>query len=128
MGGGVGIAAHDEHSGLGQPELWTDDVDDALPPASDLMQGDTLPAAVLGQHLHLLARKLVRCTRAAAGGDVVVHRRERQIGPSDVPSCQPQPFERLRRRDLVDQMEVDIKEVGLAGRRMDHVRFPQFLA
>src|SRR6266849_5325272 len=45
----------------------------------------------------------------------------RTSSTSDVPVRQPQPFERLRGGDLVDQVQVHIEEVGLAGRGADHV-------
>ena len=49
-----------------------------------------------------------------AGSDVVIHRRERQLGPADAPSGEAEPLEGLRRGDLVDQVQVDKEEVGLA--------------
>src|SRR6266702_2906882 len=58
----------------------------ARSPAPDLMQRDAFPAAVLSQDVHLLARKVVRRARATAGGDVVVHGGERQVGPADLSS------------------------------------------
>ena len=48
------------------------------------------------------------------GRDVVVHRRERQIGPPDVPAGEPKPVERLGRGDLVDQVQIDEEDGRLA--------------
>src|SRR5207245_7610415 len=75
VGGGVRVAADDQHSRLGESELGADHVHDALPPAADLMQRDAFVAAVLRQHVHLLAGELVCRARATPGGDVVVHGR-----------------------------------------------------
>jgi len=91
----VRVAADDQHPGLGQTELGPDHVDDALAPAADLVQRDALAPAVLGQHLHLLARKLVCPADAAARRDVVVHRRDGEVGAPDLPSGEPQALERL---------------------------------
>src|SRR5439155_16146216 len=63
----VRVAAHDHHPRLAQAELRADDVNDALTPAADLVEGDSLALAVLGQDLHLLARKLIRSAHSAAG-------------------------------------------------------------
>src|SRR4029077_10519719 len=40
---------------------------------------------------------------------------------------EPQRLERLRRRHLVHEVQVDVEEVGLARRTMDHVRVPDLL-
>ena len=64
MSGGMRVAADDQHPGLRQAELGTDDVHDALAPAADLMQRDAFAPAVLRQHLHLLPRRslpVLRC-------------------------------------------------------------------
>ena len=127
MSGGMRVAADDQHPGLRQAELGTDDVHDALAPAADLMQRDAFAPAVLRQHLHLLPRQLVRGPGAPSRGDVVVHGRHAQIGPADAPPRQAQALESLRRGDLVHEVQVDIKEVGFAGRCADYVRIPELL-
>jgi len=48
----------------------------------------------------------------------------RQVGPVDLPACQPKPGEGLRRGDLVDQVHVDEEQVGLAPRAVDDVLVP----
>ena len=49
-------------------------------------------------------------------GHVVVHRRHGEVGPAHGAPVQAQPVERLRRRDLVHEVQVDVEQVGLARR------------
>ena len=51
-----------------------------------------------------------------------------RVGTTYGPTGQPQPLERLRRGDLVDQVEVDEEEVRLPRRAPDDVLVPDFLA
>ena len=41
--------------------------------------------------------------------------------------AEPQPLERLRRRDLVDEVQVDVEQVAPAVERLDDVRVPQLV-
>src|SRR6266550_894583 len=127
VGGRMGVAADDQHAGLGQPELRPDDVDDALAPAADLVEGDPRLPAVLGQDLHLLAGELVGRPHAAPRGDVVVHGRDGEVRPPDLASGQAQPFEGLGRGDLVNEVEIDEQQVWLTLCRTDHVGVPELL-
>ena len=99
-------------------------MDDALAAAADLVQRDAGGAAVLGQHVHLLARKVVGGPDAASGGDVVVHGRDGQVGPPDWPAGHPESLEGLGRGDLVDEVEVDEEEVRLTLGGTDDVGVP----
>ena len=60
-------------------------------------------------------------------GHVVVHRRHGEVGAPDGAAGQAQAVERLRRRDLVDEVEVDVEEVGLAVGAADDVALPHLL-
>src|SRR5207247_9686470 len=110
-------------------ELRADDVHDALAPAADLVQGDPLAFAVLRQDLHLLARELIRRAHSAARRHVVVHRGHGEVGPPHVTPGHAQAFESLRRGDLVDEVKVDVQQVGLGTGVPGpyHVRIPQLL-
>ncbi len=46
---------------------------------------------------------------------VVVLRGDGEIGPPHLAAVQPQTVERLRRRHLVDEVEVDVEQIGLPG-------------
>ena len=110
---GVRVAAHDRHAGLRQPELRADHVHDALAAAAGRVERDAELRAVPRERLELLLRERVD-RRVVAGGDVVVHRRERQVGPAHAAAGEPQALERLRRGDLVHEVEVDVEQVGAA--------------
>ena len=63
-------------------------------------------------------------TGPAVGRDVVIHRRDGQIGTPDAPSRQPKAVERLSRRHLVDEVKIDEEKRRLAGLFPDDVAFP----
>ena len=65
--------------------------------------------------------------RPRGGGDVVVLGREREVGAADRAARQPQPVEGLRAGHLVEQVEVDVEEVGLPLGPTHHVRVPHLL-
>ena len=121
VGGGVGIAADDRHARLGEPELRPDDVHDALLGVVHRVERDAELRAVAPQRLDLGARDLVGDRREhVERRDVVVLGGERQIGPAHLPSRHTQTVERLRARDLVDEVEVDVEQVGLSGLPLVH--------
>ena len=110
---GVAVAADDRHAGLRQALLRADDVDDALVEAVDREIGHAELDDVAFERLDLQPRlRLVDAGRAVAGRDVVVGDRERRVGPAHLAAGELQPLEGLRRRHLVDQVQVDIEQVG----------------
>ena len=128
VGGGVAVAADDGQAGLGEAELGADDVDDALAGVAHREEADAELVAVPGQGLHLPGRDRVGHRLVDVGGrDVVVHRGQRQVGAADRAAGQAEPVERLGRGDLVDEVEVDVEEVGLALLVADDVGVPHLL-
>src|SRR5580704_2674306 len=102
------------------------------------MQADTELRAVLAQRLELGARHRVGDRAAGSGqghagtGDaggrhVVVLGSDGQVGPAYLAVGRAQPVEGLRAGDLVDEVEVDIEQVGLAFRATHHVGVPDLL-
>jgi hypothetical protein len=125
---GVAVAAHDGHARLRETLLRPDDVHDALARIAHPVEPDAELFAVAGQHVHLLRRDRIGQRQVEAGGrHVVVHRRDREIGPPYAPSRGPQAVERLRRRHFVDEMQVDVQEIGLIGGGVDDVAIPELL-
>ena len=59
--------------------------------------------------------------------DVVVGDRHRRIGTAHLAAGELQPLEGLRRRDLVDQVKVDIDQVGAFALRGDDVVVPDLV-
>ncbi len=144
VGRGMRVAAHDRQARLGQPELRADDVHDALVGVAHRVQPDAELRAVLPQRLDLGAGHRVGewAARAVEGGwgggrdagtgdpggrHVVVFGGDGQVGAPHLAAGRPQPVERLRAGHLVQQVKVDIEQVGLALRAAHHVGVPDFL-
>ena len=113
--GRVTVAAHDGHARLGESELRPDDVDDALFGVAHRVQADSELLAIAPERLHLGARDGVGDRLVDVdGGDVVVLGGDRQVGSAHGATGQPQPIEGLRAGDLVDEVQIDVDEIGFA--------------
>src|SRR5919112_2284783 len=128
VGGRVRVTADDYEPWLRQPHLGPDDVHDALPDRTPLVEVDTELLAVAPQGLHLLGRDLVFYRHSELGcGNVVVHRREREIRAPYPPASHPEALESLRARNLMHQVKVDVEEIRLPLDAPHHVLLPYFL-
>ena len=111
---GVRVAADDRHPGLGQSELRSDDVDDALSRVTDAVERDPELRAVGLELIDLGESHLVDEGQAAIRRrDRVVRGRDGLAGAAHADAAGAQPGEGLRTRDLVDEVEID----GQDGRR-----------
>ena len=113
--GGVRVAAHDRHARLGDAELGADHVHDPLVRGAERVQRDAELRAVALERLDLDAGELVADLGrhgCAVGGDVVVDRGQRAVGPADLAAGQPEAVEGLRAGHLVDQVQVDVDQAG----------------
>ncbi len=105
---GMRVAAHDGHPRLGQAELGTDDMDDALGRVADAVQRDPELGAVGLELVDLGERHGVDERQAPVGGrDRMVGGGDGLAGSTDADAARPQPGERLRTRHLMDEVEVD---------------------
>ena len=128
VGARVAVAADDRHPRLGEAELRADHVHDALVEVAERVQPDAELLAVPAQRLDLGARDRVRDRLVPVeGGDVVVLGRQGEVGSAYGPAGEAESLERLRARDLVDEVEVDVEQVGLTGHRPHHVLVPDLL-
>ena len=126
--GRVAVAAHDRHPREREPLLGTDHVDDAGAGVPHRVEADAELLAVGGEHLDLLLRDRVGDRLIdVQGRHVVVHRRHGEVGAAHGATVQAQAVEGLRRGDLVDEVEVDVEEVGLTVGAADDVPFPHLL-
>ena len=57
----------------------------------------------------------------------MVHRRDGQVGTADAPAGEAEPLERLRRGDLVDEVEIDVEQRRAALLLEDDVPLPDLL-
>ena len=125
---GVRVAADDGHAGLGDAEFGADDVDDALLARVDVVELDAEVGAVLAQRGDLRGGDLVDDVEAAfdGGGHVVIDGGDAAVGAAHLAAGEAQAFKSLRRSDLVEQLQVDVEQRGLAL-RLDHdVLLPDF--
>ena len=114
VGRGVRVAAHDRHPRLGDPQLGADHVHDPLLVRAERVDRDPELLAVALERLHLHARELVPDPsryRRPVGGDVVVGGGQRAVGTAHGAAREPEPVERLRARDLVDEVQVDVQKI-----------------
>ena len=115
VGRGVAVAADDGHPRLGEAQLGPDHVHDALVGVAHRVAGDAELLAVGREHLELLGRDGVGHRLVDVGRrHVVVGRRHGEVGSAHAASGQAQAVEGLGRGHLVDEVQVDEQEVGLA--------------
>ncbi len=111
MCGGVAVAADNRRAGQREALLGADDVDDALALVALVEIFDAEVFRVLGQRLDLNAAVVVGDALGAIGGrHVVIDDSQRLFRRAHLAARHAETFERLRARDLVDQMPVDIEQ------------------
>ena len=128
VGGSVAVAADDGGTGQRKTLLGADDVDDALTPVEFVVVFDAEFFGVLGHHANLLGGFRVRIGLGAIGGrDVVVDHRQRLLRRANFSSRRAQPFKRLRRCHLMDEMAVDIDQAGAVIGLVNQMVVPDFV-
>lgn len=98
--------------GCVRPSLRADDVDDALVGVTHRVEADAELVAVAAEGLDLDLRHGVG-DGARRRGDVVVLGREREVGAAHGPAGEAEPVEGLGTGHLMEEVEVDVEEVGL---------------
>ena len=130
---GVAVAADDGLAGLRDAELRSDDVHDTAARILHAEQLDAELRAVLLQLPDLLRGRVDGDGCAAehllgAGRRRVVHRRQREIRPSQLEAPFAQHRECLRRSDFMRQVQIDEHHCGcICGLRCDLVGGPDLL-
>ena len=128
MRAGVAVAAHDRGAGQGQAKLRPDDVHDALAAAVEIKERHAERARVVAKRLDLLPRQRIGNGQVPRRRrHVVIDGRERQIRPAHFASGEAQTFERLRRRDLVHQVPVDVEQGAAVFELAHDVRVPDLV-
>ena len=120
--GGVAVPTDDGHAWLGQAELRAYDVHDALVAVAHRGQPDAELGGVAAQRLHLGAADRVGDQgEDVQRRDVVVLGRHREVGTADGSAGGAQPVEGLRAGHLVDEVQVDVEQIGLTRGAAHHV-------
>ena len=111
VGGGVAVPADDHLARLRVSLLRPDHVDDTLVRAEPVVQRHPELAAVAFEIVQLLRGDRVGDRPAQLPcGRVVVHRGHCEVRSPHRTLCHPQTLERLRRGDLVDEMQVHVQQ------------------
>src|SRR5690606_30729921 len=115
------------HPRLRQPELWTDDVHDALSSARQVEQLDTVLAAVAFERVeHALRQRIAERPRLTAGRNDVIDGGDGAIRAPHAETAETQHVEGLRARHFVHEMQAD-EQLRLPGRQApDAVGVPDF--
>ena len=122
----VRVAADDRETRLRVAHLRADHVHDPLARRSPWVEGDVELLRVRREGIHLARARLVG-HRAVGRRDVVVHRRDGEVGTADAAAGEPEGLEGLRAGHLMDEMEIDVEEIRLAVGPMHDVALPDLL-
>ena len=131
MGRGVAVAAHERGARQRQAKLRPDDVHDALPHIEDRDIRHPELDDVLLQRLHLDAAVLFldvgrRCAQPTVGmlwsATAMVRSGRRSLRPA-----RRRPSNACGRRDLVQEMAVDVEDAGAVRERLHDVTVPDLV-
>ncbi len=130
MGGSVGVAADNGHTGFGRSQLGPDHVDNPLGSILHIEKLHAELSAVLPKGVDLGGRNLV-CNEEpilrAGRRHIVIHRCKVAIRTAQLAPRHAQAVKGLWAGDFVHQVQIDVNEGGLAFRLGDHVLFPNFV-
>ena len=122
------VAADHGGAGLGQAQLRAHDVDDALLDVAQRVQPYAEVGAVLAQRLQLGAGDRVRDRLVdVEGRGVVVLGRDGEVEAAHLAAVLTEPVEGLGAGHLVQQVQIDEEEVGLALCAPDDMVVPDLL-
>jgi Domain of unknown function (DUF5666)/Viral BACON domain/Putative binding domain, N-terminal len=128
MSGRVTIAARDRHARLREAKFRSDHVDDPLIGVVQIPQGYVEVVAVaLERRHHVFGHHVKKRALPVARRDDVIHRGEGAFRKGDVPPIRPQRIERLRGRNLVNQMKPDEKLCLTSRQLANGVKVPHLL-
>ena len=124
----VTVAANDRHARLRQTKLWSNHVHDALFRRVNVEQLNAKLFAVASQRFDLIGRDCIGDRQTAIRRrHVVIDRAKRQIRTAHTTACLSQTVKSLGRRDLVDEVEIDVEQRRLALRLTNDVSLPEFI-
>ena len=125
---GVAVAAHQRDAGQREALLGADDVADALADVELVEIFEAEQLGVLGEIGDLRRALRIGVGQVAVRGrHVVVDHHQRLLGRAHLAAGQPQAFERLRARHLVDDMAVDVEQRGAVRLLVDQVVGPDLV-
>ena len=129
VGRGMAVTADDGHPRQGPALFRPDDMHDALPHVRHRIVDHPEITRVLVERLDLNPAFLVVDVGLTPrrGGHVVVGHGDGLFGRAHLAVGQAQAFERLRRRDLMHEVTVDIQQAGAVVGLLDDMVVPDFV-
>jgi hypothetical protein len=124
MGAGVAVAANDGAPRQAQSQLGPNDVDDALPRLVDIEQLDAAGGGLNPKRRQQLLPDLAGAGPAMRRGDGMVRGRKGQFRTVNFQSTPLEVKQPARAAEIVQQMAVDMKEIGILADASNHMLFP----
>ena len=122
VSGRMRISANQGCAGQRETALRSHDMHNPLTRIAQTVERDAKVLTVGHQRRHLLFGKRHACVkRGLPGRDVVVHRREHQVGTTELAAGCAQTSESLRTRDFMNDVTVNVKQRQFAGLLHHHV-------
>lgn len=129
----MAVSAHNSGSGQGEALFRANDVNDALLPVCRADISDSEGRCILFKRGKLLRafrirdRQAISCCILARGcREIVIRHGQRQIRAPNFAARHPQPFERLRAGDFMDEVTVDEDKAGAVRTLIDNMGVPDF--
>jgi hypothetical protein len=126
MRAGVAVAADDQATGKAEAKFGSDDMDNALPGLVDIEHLDASGRRLGPQAREQFLSYLARAGPTARRRDGVVRRREGQFRIMDGKVAPLKIQEAARTAEIVQQMTIDMEEIGIITDMRDDVLVPDF--
>ncbi len=124
----MAVATDQGHARLGESQFGAEDVHDALMAAAGAVEGHAELGTVEFQLLHLPRGDGIGDGQAAVmGWNAVIDGGDRAMEIADLQTALAQPIEGLGAGDLMEQLQIDVKQGGLTIPLGDHVRIPELV-
>ena len=126
--GGVAVAANNGHAWKRAALLGADDMHDALLLVAHWVERDVELFCIGAHYFKLLGRDWVGNWQVNVGcWNVVILGGNGEVWPAHWTIINTKAVKRLRARYLMDEMQVDVQQVGFAGLAGNNVAIPHFL-
>ena len=129
----MAVSAHNGRSGQGEALFRADDVNNALLPVGRADIPDSEGRRILFKRGKLLRafgirdwQAISRSILARGCREIVIRHGQRQIRSANFAARHPQPFERLRAGDFMDEVTVDEDKAGAVRTLIDNMGVPDF--
>src|ERR1700751_238716 len=124
MRAGMAVAAHDQATGKAQAKFRSDDMNDALPGLIDVEELDAAGRRFLPECREQLLADLDGPGPPVRGRNRMIGGRECQLGIVDLEAATLEIEQPARTAKVMQQMAVDVKEIGILAQSSDDMLVP----